>query len=259
MIKEQPIFSPEELDKLAEFFVKHRNEPQWWNPAFLMALITFGAGLRTYEARLLRLEDCHLTPIPSVYIESEKGVRRARTVAILPEFRPYFEERIEFLRLCKKMAPRRASQITHLFPPGISQLGSFHRFVNVYGGPVGNHKVTSWWTNLMKAVGIEGKNSMTGRRTWATFLTRLTWEGPRGEQMNLSPLDLARQMGHSDLTMLVRYYDRAPAEIVFPCDRKSEWVDRLKAYEVQEFVPVMHRFQGRKGRFEIRRLKRESA
>jgi len=243
--KEKRIFTDEEMKAVADFFVEKRNDPYWWNPVFYVALITFGAGLRGAEAKMLLLEDCTVGPIPSVHVTSKKGGGSLREVAILPQFRPYFLERVAYLNYYKKHLSW--PEVVAMFPP--ARHGTDKRgFVNVEGMPKGKNDGIKWWYKVMAELGIEGTNCMTGRRSWATYVARMRWTGPDGKEHQISPMNLARQMGHNGMAYLMEYYDQGPAHMRFPCDAEITWPEALenfKEVDLPEAKRLMVRYKGK--------------
>ena len=229
MRKDLRIYNDEEMRLLADFFKEHRNEPKWWNPAFFMALITFGTGLRFREAHELRIEDCTLAPVPAVRVTTAKGGGSERTVAVLPEFRPYFEERIEFLRLHRKDDTR----VEFVFPRGWAHIGT-HRSINLQGPPPKASAAMQWTRKVGLAAGVQGATNMASRRSWATYLIRMKWKNSKGVLEGLTPFDLARQMGHKEFGTLIGFYDNAPAHMRFPEDRGFDWPNILREFEEQD-------------------------
>jgi integrase len=236
MRKDHRVFSNDEMRKIAEFFTSHRNKSEWWNPAFMVGLVTFGAGLRAGEARTLRLDDCKLAPVPSVFVKSNKGGGSEREVAILPEFRAYFKERIEFMRFHQQQDAR----IEHLFPAGWVGAGAL-RSVKLQGPPISKDRATKWWVKVRLRLGIPHLNSRTARRSWATYLIRMKWKNPQGEYEGLSPYDIARQMGHKGLDLISGFYDNSPAHMRFPGDRELDWPKVLREF-TPDFGPSTKRY-----------------
>jgi integrase len=213
-----------------------------------MGLILFGAGLRCTEARTLKVEQCSLFPVPAVTVSSKKGrfkkgdpPFRTRTVAILPQYRPYFTEWLAILRGGQAADPKMvqafsAMSITNR--PGIrgipSEVGTF-RFRK---GPelyrmIGPHRPAKWWRACEHDAGLPvgHRGPQKGRRTWATFLARMTFDAGNNKQAALTPWDLAHQLGHTNLQTTMKYYEAGPHQLRFPSDYSLEWTRELEEFE----------------------------
>jgi len=246
------IYSDEEMAKFARWFKEYRFDPRFFQQAHFLGLVLFGAGLRSGEARTLTLDQCKLNPVPTVTIISQKGrsaKRVTRTVAILPQYREYFRDWIMILRKGSEIFGHKNVFTASWDHQKNKALGIGLHTV----APRWKHRTRRadrnklstvpcrtrpaiWWrtAEVEAGVTISPYGVKKGRRTWATYAARMLFDAGNGRLAPLSPWDLARQMGHSNLDTVRRFYDAAPAHMRFPSDYSATWAEELAEYSPYE-------------------------
>lgn len=214
--KAAEIFVDQEICSIIDFCNEHLDEPKWYQPCFYV-LSTFCTGMRQNELRTLPVGDCDTRPQPKIWLANGKGSGkgpRGRWIAILPEFRQTYIERIEALKARKPHG--RFGPIKWVFVGQKHATAADTRAVDYPS----EKSMNNWWRRVMKGAGVRPLTSHDGRRTYICNLIH------RDCPAHMDVFDMAAQAGHTLVTMQKYYHVSAP-EGRFATDRTFEWLKHV--------------------------------
>jgi integrase len=213
------IFTDDELCQFWEWFNDHWSDEDWYYRAFYVGLILC-TGLRMSEARQIKVEHCSTFPVPLIYIPKESAKQgKPREVEMLPQFEPLFVQRIMELRADWK---RRHPHVTPFIFPGQSKWPNYKSISPETGD--------NWWTEVIEAAGLRYLPTHTGRRCFATYARKISFQDDSGANRYMSDMDLQQQLGHTDLATTAKCYVQSIPGSRFPRNGEvwaPKWPDKI--------------------------------